>query len=88
MLEQHFCTLYVTLKRGNWATSSKKQAAKLADEVERARKILENRGMQNDERIDSLDQNIIIATSVAIDSSRKQEEAARKLAMTQVSDTQ
>merc|ERR1719219_685118 len=60
------------------------EAAKLADEVERARKILENKGMQNDERIDSLDQNIIIATTVALDSSRKMEEASRKLAMTQV----
>ena len=56
----------------------------MADEAERSRKILENKGMQNDERIDSLDANIIIATSVAIDSSRKMEEASRKLAMTQV----
>jgi len=71
---------------GRLSVESKKleEAAKLADEVERARKILENQGMQNDERIDSLDQNIIIATSVAIDSSRKMEEASRKLAMTQV----
>jgi len=71
---------------GRLSVESKKleEAAKLADEVERARKILENKGMQNDERIDSLDQNIIITTSVAIDSSRKMEEASRKLAMTQV----
>ena len=60
------------------------QAAKLADEVERARKILENKGFQNDERIDSLDSSIISATQVAQDSSRKMEEASRKLAMTQV----
>ena len=40
--------------------------------------------MQNDERIDSLDSNIVVATTVAIDSSRKMEEASRKLAMTQV----
>ena len=59
----------------------------MADEAERARKILENKGMQNDERIDSLDANIIIATSVAIDSSRKMEEASRKLAMTHVNRT-
>ena len=59
----------------------------MADEAERASKILENKGMQNDERIDSLDANIIIATSVAIDSSRKMEEASRKLAMTQVNGT-
>ena len=52
--------------------------------MERARKILENKGMQNDERIDSLDSNIVVATTVAIDSSRKMEEASRKLAMTQV----
>lgn len=71
---------------GRLSVESKKleEAAKLADEAERARKILENKGMQNDERIDSLDANIIIATSVAIDSSRKMEEASRKLAMTQV----
>jgi len=76
----------ITRSEGRLSVESKKleEAAKLADEVERARKILENKGMQNDERIDSLDQNIVIASSVAIDSSRKQEEAARKLAMTQV----
>jgi len=76
----------ITRSEGRLSVESKKleEAAKLADEVERARKILENKGMQNDERIDSLDQNIIIATSVAIDSSRKMEEASRKLAMTQV----
>merc|ERR1712168_1530006 len=68
------------------AIESKKleDAAKLADEVERARKILENKGFQNDERIDSLDSSIISATQVAQDSSRKMEEASRKLAMTQV----
>jgi len=76
----------ISRSEGRLSIESKKleEAAKLADEVERARKILENRGMQNDERIDSLDQNIIIATTVAIDSSRKMEEASRKLAMTQV----
>merc|ERR1712168_729146 len=68
------------------AIESKKleDAAKMADEVERARKILENKGFQNDERIDSLDSSIISATQVAQDSSRKMEEASRKLAMTQV----
>ena len=40
--------------------------------------------MQSDERIDTLDSNIVDATAVAIDSSRKMEEAGRKLAMTQV----
>jgi len=76
----------ITRSEGRLSVESKKleEAAKLADEAERARKILENKGMQNDERIDSLDQNIIIATGVAIDSSRKMEEASRKLAMTQV----
>merc|ERR1712042_307268 len=76
----------ITRSEGRLSVESRKleEAAKLADEVERARKILENKGMQNDERIDSLDQNIIIATTVALDSSRKMEEASRKLAMTQV----
>merc|ERR1712135_213550 len=75
-----------TRSEGRLSVESKKleEAAKLADEVERARKILENKGMQNDEKIDSLDSNIVIATTVAIDSSRKMEEASRKLAMTQV----
>merc|ERR1712136_265181 len=54
------------------------------DEAEKQRKILENKSMQNDERIDSLDQNIGVATTVAIESSRKCEEAQRKLAMVQV----
>jgi len=76
----------ITRSESRLSVESKKleEAAKLADEVERARKILENKGMQNDEKIDSLDANIIIATTVAIDSSRKMEEASRKLAMTQV----
>jgi len=65
-------------------TKKLEEVAKLADEAERARKVLENKSMQNDERIDSLDQNIIIATTVAIESSRKCEEAQRKLAMVQV----
>merc|ERR1712135_229921 len=75
-----------TRSEGRLSVESKKleEAAKLADEVERARKILENKGMQNDEKIDSLDSNIVIATTVAIDSSRKMEEASRKMAMTQV----
>jgi chromosome segregation ATPase len=68
------------------AIESKKleDAAKLADEVEKKRKVLENQSMLSDERIDSLDSDIISATAIAIDSSRKMEEAGRKLAMTQV----
>merc|ERR1711862_798265 len=67
----------ITRSEGRLSIEAKKleEAAKLADEVERARKILENKGMQNDEKIDSLDQNIVMATSVAMDSSRKMEEA-------------
>ena len=52
--------------------------------MEKERKKLENQSMQSDERIDTLDSNIVDATAVAIDSSRKMEEAGRKLAMTQV----
>jgi len=40
--------------------------------------------MKNDERIDSLDNQIIDATQIALDSTRKMEEAGRKLAMCQV----
>jgi len=71
---------------GRLSVESKKleEAARLADEVERARKLLENQSMKSDEKIDSLDSNIIEATAIAIDSSRKMEEAGRKLAMTQV----
>jgi len=68
------------------AIESKKleDAAKLADEVEKKRKVLENQSMLSDERIDRLDADIISATVIAIESSRKMEEAGRKLAMTQV----
>jgi len=60
------------------------EAAQLADDVEKKRKLLENLSMKNDERIDTLDSQIIDATLIALESSRKMEEAGRKLAMTQV----
>ena len=82
------CQLIALYTQSIARSVSPSQAAKLADEVERARKILENKGMQNDERIDSLDSNIVMATTVAIDSSRKMEEASRKLAMTQVNEVE
>merc|ERR1711931_273071 len=67
----------ITRSEGRLSVESKKleEAAKLADEVEKQRKNLENMSMQSDERIDTLDSNIVDATAVAIDSSRKMEEA-------------
>merc|ERR1712136_255168 len=58
--------------------------AKQAEEVEIRRKVLEAKNMVNEERIDSLDTQIITAQEVAIVSTKNCEEITRKLAMTQV----
>jgi len=60
------------------------EAAAAAESVEMKRKILEAKNMVNEERIDSLDSQIITASEVALISTRNQEEMSRKLAMTQV----
>merc|ERR1719187_2296419 len=60
------------------------EAAKAAEEVEIQRKVLEAKNMVNEERIDSLDTQIITAQEVAIVSTKNCEEITRKLAMTQV----
>merc|ERR1712002_1037826 len=60
------------------------EAAKQAEEVEIQRKVLEAKNMVNEERIDSLDTQIITAQEVAIVSTKNCEEITRKLAMTQV----
>ena len=60
------------------------EAATEAEKVEIQRKVLEAKNMVNEQRIDSLNSQIIIAQEVALVSSKNAEEATRKLAMTQV----
>merc|ERR1712219_81024 len=60
------------------------EAAAAAEAVEIQRKILEAKSFVNDERMDTLEENIETAREVALRSTRNAEEVARKLAMTQV----
>merc|ERR1712002_1318205 len=60
------------------------EAAEAAEAVEIQRKILEAKSFVNDERMDTLEENIGIAREVALRSQRNAEEVQRKLAMTQV----
>jgi len=60
------------------------EAAASAEAVEIQRKILEGKSFVNDERMDTLEENIEVSREVALKSSRNAEEVARKLSMTQV----
>merc|ERR1711931_71852 len=60
------------------------EAAEAAEAVEIQRKTLEGKSFVNDERMDTLEENIAIASDVALKSTRNAEEVQRKLAMTQV----
>jgi len=60
------------------------EAASAADAVEIQRKILEAKSFVNDERMDTLEENIETARDVALRSTKNADEVARKLAMTQV----
>merc|ERR1711931_352682 len=60
------------------------EAAAAAKAVEIQRKTLEGKSFVNDERMDTLEEQIETAREVALRSSRNAEEVARKLAMTQV----
>merc|ERR1712142_1375853 len=60
------------------------EAAAAAEAVEIQRKTLEGISFVNDERMDTLEEQIEIAREVALRSTRNAEEVARKLAMTQV----
>merc|ERR1712121_582875 len=60
------------------------EAAAAAEAVEIQRKILEAKGFVNDERMDTLEENIETARDVARKSTTNAEEVSRKLAMTQV----
>jgi len=59
------------------------EAAAAAEAVEIQRKTLEGKSFVNDERMDTLEEQIEAAREVALKSSRNAEEVARKLAMTQ-----
>merc|ERR1712168_848287 len=60
------------------------EAAAAAEAVEIQRKTLEGKSFVNDERMDTLEEQIETAREVALRSTRNAEEVARKLAMTQV----
>jgi len=60
------------------------EAAAAAEAVEIQRKVLEAKSFVNDERIDTLEENIATAREVALKSTRNAEEVSRKLGMTQV----
>merc|ERR1712219_91536 len=60
------------------------EAAAAAEAVEIQRKTLETKSFVNDERMDTLEENIEAAREVALKSTRNAEEAGRKLNMTQV----
>jgi len=60
------------------------EAAAAAEAVEIQRKVLEAKSFVNDERMDTLEEQIETAREVALRSTRNAEEVARKLAMTQV----
>jgi len=65
-------------------TTKLAEAAAAAEAVEIQRKTLEGISFVNDERMDTLEEQIEIAREVALRSTRNAEEVARKLAMTQV----
>jgi len=60
------------------------EAAAAAEAVEIQRKILEGKSFVNDEKMDTLEENIATAQEVALKSTRNAEEVTRKLSMTQV----
>ena len=77
---------FILQNQFHWTVESQKltEAATEAEKVEIQRKVLEAKNMVNEQRIDSLNSQIIIAQEVALVSSKNAEEATRKLAMTQV----
>ncbi|XP_076104483.1 uncharacterized protein LOC143073090 isoform X7 [Mytilus galloprovincialis] len=71
-------------ERYTTAASKLEEASKAADESERNRKVLENLNCGNDERIDQLEKQLTEAKWIAEEADKKYEEAARKLAITEV----
>ncbi|XP_052101726.1 tropomyosin isoform X9 [Mytilus californianus] len=71
-------------ERYTTAAGKLEEASKAADESERNRKVLENLNCGNDERIDQLEKQLTEAKWIAEEADKKYEEAARKLAITEV----
>ncbi|KRY66043.1 Tropomyosin [Trichinella pseudospiralis] len=63
------------------ATEKLEEASKAADESERGRKSMETRSMQDEERANLLETQVLQAKLIAEEADRKYEEVARKLAM-------
>jgi tropomyosin-1 len=63
------------------ATAKLSEASAAADESERARKVLENRSLADEERMDALENQLKEARFLAEEADKKYDEVARKLAM-------
>ncbi|XP_033207141.1 tropomyosin alpha-3 chain isoform X3 [Belonocnema kinseyi] len=63
------------------ATAKLAEASQAADESERARKILENRSLADEERMDALENQLKEARFLAEEADKKYDEVARKLVM-------
>uniref|UniRef100_A0A2A4JL92 Tropomyosin n=1 Tax=Heliothis virescens TaxID=7102 RepID=A0A2A4JL92_HELVI len=63
------------------ATAKLSEASQAADESERARKVLENRSLADEERMDALENQLKEARFLAEEADKKYDEVARKLAM-------
>ncbi|XP_021928052.1 tropomyosin isoform X7 [Zootermopsis nevadensis] len=63
------------------ATAKLAEASQAADESERARKILESKGLADEERMDALENQLKEARFMAEEADKKYDEVARKLAM-------
>ncbi|XP_015586629.1 tropomyosin isoform X3 [Cephus cinctus] len=63
------------------ATAKLAEASQAADESERARKVLENRSLADEERMDALENQLKEARFLAEEADKKYDEVARKLAM-------
>ncbi|XP_063368098.1 tropomyosin isoform X5 [Cydia amplana] len=63
------------------ATAKLAEASQAADESERARKVLENKSLTDEERMDALENQLKEARFLAEEADKKYDEVARKLAM-------
>merc|ERR1711990_1249395 len=59
------------------------ESAQAADDAERARKVLDNLNMNNEEKVEKLELALAEAQMIAEDSDKKYDEVQRKLAMTE-----
>merc|ERR1719369_2250262 len=67
--------------RLNTCTTKLAEASHSADESERMRKVLENRPLADEERMDALENQLKESRFLAEEADRKYDEVARKLAM-------